>query len=160
MATANVLRPKSGVTRRVWDIADELTAAMGRKAGRADVIDKATHEGIHLPTASKQYNDWRQAYDDRQGAAQGGAEAPVVPFEMHLQIGPDGRILIPVEFRRLMKLGPDGRVNAEWVDGELRLFSPAVALEKLQAFVARHDRGQGSVVDELLAERRREADTE
>lgn len=88
--------------------------------------------------------------------AYGVSEAPVGPFHVQLQVGQDGRVLIPVEMRRLMKLGADGKVNAEIIDGELKLFSPAVALEKLQSLFD-PVRGSGSIVDELLAERRAEA---
>jgi hypothetical protein len=59
-----------------------------------------------------------------------------------------------------MKLGPDGRVNVELVDGEVRLFSPTVALEKLQRYVLGNDQGQGSAVDDLIAQRRAEAKSE
>ena len=34
----NVLRPKSGDTLRVWQIADEITKDQGRKAVRREVL--------------------------------------------------------------------------------------------------------------------------
>lgn len=88
--------------------------------------------------------------------APGLHEAPAGPFHLTLDVRPDGRVLIPLEIRTLMKLGPDGRVNAELVDGELRLFSPAIALDRLDRLFAPLRTGP-SVVDELLAERRAEA---
>ncbi|ESQ77558.1 hypothetical protein ABAC402_00080 [Asticcacaulis sp. AC402] len=89
----------------------------------------------------------------------GFSEAPVAPFQQQLQIGADGRVLIPLELRRAMKLGADGRVNAELIDGELRLYSPAVALEKIQKMFEPF-RSESSIVDELIAERRAEAERE
>lgn len=77
-----------------------------------------------------------------------------------LQIGADGRVLIPVDLRRQMKIDDRGRLTARIVDGELRLITPALALERLQALARQQDKGSGSVVDELIAERRREAETE
>lgn len=152
----NSRRPKSGDTKRVWDIGDEITAQSGRKASRGEVIERAVREGIHGGTASKQYNDWRLDYEKRR-AASGFDEAPVLPLHISLTVQPDGRVLLPAELRRAMKLGEDGRLTAHLVDGELRLISPAVAIEKLQAYARANDKGTGSAVDELIAERRAEA---
>jgi hypothetical protein len=152
-STHSQYRPQSGVTRRVWEIADDLTANSGRQASRRAVLERAAGEVIHQGTASKQYNDWRVAYESGRS---GFSEAPVAPLHLHLQIGADGRILIPAEMRRAMKIDDTGKLNAELVDGELRLTSPAVALEKLQTLFSPLREGP-SLVDELLAERRAEA---
>lgn len=155
----NVLRPKSGDTLRVWQIADEITKDQSRKAVRREVLKHAMEEGIQKRTASRQYNDWRRDYEYQKvqhTTGNGVHEAPVAPLHLHLQIGADGRILIPAEMRRAMRIDESGRLNAELVDGELRLFSPAVALEKLQTLFAPL-REAPSLVDELLAERRAEA---
>ena len=88
--------------------------------------------------------------------ASGVDEAPAAPFHLQLQIGSDGLVLIPAELRRQMRLEPGGMVNAELVDGELRLLSPAVALDRLERLFAPLRAGP-SLVDELLAERRAEA---
>lgn len=158
MPAVSALRPQSGVTLRIWEIADELTARTGRQARRSEVIERAVSEGIHQGTASKQFNDWRLAYEENTKT--GFSEAPAAPFHTFLTVGSDGRVLIPAELRRAMKLGADGRVNVELVEGELRLFTPAVALEKLQRYILGHDQGHGSAVDELIAQRRTEASAE
>ena len=88
--------------------------------------------------------------------ASGVAEAPAAPFHLQLQVGSDGRVLIPAELRRQMRLEPGGMVNVELVDGELRLLSPAMALDRLERLFAPLRAGP-SLVDELLAERRAEA---
>jgi bifunctional DNA-binding transcriptional regulator/antitoxin component of YhaV-PrlF toxin-antitoxin module len=77
---------------------------------------------------------------------------------MILTIGPDGRVLLPLEIRRRMMIGPDGRLSACLRDGELRLKAPGASLGRLQQIVKELDRGLGSVVDELLSERRAESD--
>lgn len=87
------------------------------------------------------------------------ARAKALPGDpVPLQIGADGRVLIPVDLRRQMKIDDSGRLTARIIDGELRLVTPALALERLQALVRRQDKGTGSVVDELIAERRGEAE--
>ncbi|WP_162150314.1 hypothetical protein [Asticcacaulis sp. AC460] len=54
-------------------------------------------------------------------------------------------------------IGEDRRLTGELVDGELRLISPAMALKKLQDMIQAVDTGTGSIVDELIADRRAEA---
>lgn len=92
----------------------------------------------------------------RDIANEGVNEAPVASLHTFLQIGADGRVLIPAEMRRQMKIDNGGRLTAKVIDGELRLISPAAALENLQNLFAPL-RGAPSVVDELLAQRRAEA---
>ena len=75
---------------------------------------------------------------------------------MPLQIGDDGRGLIPIELRLQMKIDDSGRLTARIVDGELRILTPAVALENLQRLFQQPP-GAPSMADELLAERRAEA---
>jgi len=159
ISVPGVFKPKSGVTLRVWEIADELSARLGRQASRADVIERAIAEGINERTASTQHSQWKRSYEHGQ-SRWGVSEAPAAPFQSFLTVGSDGRVLIPAELRRAMKLGPDGRVNVELVEGELRLFSPAIALEKLQRYVLGNDQGHGSAVDDLITQRRAEAASE
>jgi bifunctional DNA-binding transcriptional regulator/antitoxin component of YhaV-PrlF toxin-antitoxin module len=74
-----------------------------------------------------------------------------------LYIGANGRVVIPAAARAAMQLGELGKVTAVLEDGELRLISPLVALGQLQKLIKERDKGTGSIVDELIAERRAEA---
>lgn len=101
-------------------------------------------------------NSHRKARNAEAAAFEAGlSEAPVAPFGMTLQIGADGRVLIPLELRRQMKLDAGGRLTASIVDGELRLISPQAALEQLQRLFAPLRDGP-SLVDDLIAARRAE----
>ena len=52
-------KPRSGTkTRRIWDIADEITARTGRPALRQEVINAAQKEGLNPNTARTQYGRW------------------------------------------------------------------------------------------------------
>jgi antitoxin component of MazEF toxin-antitoxin module len=92
-------------------------------------------------------------------------EAPV-PFraeskgwEGHypLNITPEGGLVLPRALLDEMMLDPDGRVTARIKDGELHIISPMAAIRRAQRMAKALDRGEGSVVDELIAERRAEA---
>jgi AbrB family looped-hinge helix DNA binding protein len=71
-----------------------------------------------------------------------------------------GRVLIPAEIRDALGLKPGDRLIARVIDGELRLMTIREGIRRAQAIVRRHTAGQPSLVDELIAERRREAERE
>ena len=75
-----------------------------------------------------------------------------------LKVAPDGRFVIPAAARAAMELGEEGKVTATLQDGELRIVSPRAAIRRIQAFVKARDKGTGSPVDELIAERRAAAE--
>lgn len=109
------------------------------------------------PAQSPRRKKTEPAFD---GDPSGFNEATAFPLSVALQIGADGRVLIPAELRRQMKIDASGRLTARMVDGELRLISPMAALDQFHRYIAEHDIGTGSVVDELIADRRVEAERE
>lgn len=72
-----------------------------------------------------------------------------------------GRVLIPAKLRDELKLGPGDPVVLETRDDELHLRPYKTAIREAQAIIRKYfpdpDR---SLVDELIAQRRREADDE
>ena len=77
-----------------------------------------------------------------------------------LYIGANGRVVIPAAARAAMQLGELGKVTAVLEDGELRLISPLVAIGRLQKLIKEHAKPGISLADELIAERRAEAERE
>lgn len=161
-------RPSKGtLTGRVWEIADEITRRTGRTASRKDVVRRFVEEDGNPNTASTQYQHWkayRDAAVERRGAATplpgGGAPASAPGAEAttwQLRIGPDGRLLVPLALRKAMMLGGDGHVTVRIVDGELRAIAPAAQLAHTRRALADRVPEGISLVDELIAERRREA---
>jgi AbrB family looped-hinge helix DNA binding protein len=67
-----------------------------------------------------------------------------------------GRIVIPAEFRRAMGIEVGQEVVLRLEDGELRVSTLAGAIRRAQDLVRRHVPPERSLVEELLAERRRE----
>jgi len=71
-----------------------------------------------------------------------------------------GRIVIPAEYRRALGLNVGDRVVLQLDDGEVRLFSQPEAIRRAQELVRRYVPDGVSLVDELIAERRAEAERE
>ena len=149
-------RPRAGTrTGRVWEIADERTREIGRRAKRADVVECCVAEGINRNTASTQYQHWRTDFDASNARATEAGASGAFPQVGPRQLGvtADGRILLPHDVRRAMRLDGAGTVIARVEAGELRLLSPAVALARMQARFRKYAKPGESVVDRFLADR-------
>jgi bifunctional DNA-binding transcriptional regulator/antitoxin component of YhaV-PrlF toxin-antitoxin module len=104
---------------------------------------------------------------DQPGFAEGQAKyqakyqaTPELPQRWTLKVAPDGRFVIPAAARAAMELDDSGTVTAVLRDGVLTLVSPHTAIRQIQAMVKEHREKHGltgSVVDELIAERREAA---
>lgn len=107
-------------------------------------------------------------------AQQGFAEAPQAAFvadqprkpgfglgnRLRLTLGPGGRVVIPAALREAME-AREGDAILAWVEGgELHLLSPRVGARQAQAMLKELMPKGGSPADELIAERRREAEAE
>lgn len=154
MSTAN-RRPSHGtMTSRVWEIADQLSRQSARRASSKEVIDAYVREGGNANTAATQYQAWKKSFEPPVAATvslRGNTESVV------LQMGRDGRVLVPQAIRAAMGIDDTTKLSARVENGELRVVPQKLAFARLQALVKEQDKGEGSVVDELLAERRTEA---
>ena len=86
---------------------------------------------------------------------------PNDPDAAQLQVGPQGRIVIPAAVRQSLGIEPGDTLVARVEDGRLVLETRARLLARFAARFAHAraqpaDGGRGSVVDELIAERRSE----
>jgi AbrB family looped-hinge helix DNA binding protein len=71
-----------------------------------------------------------------------------------------GRLVIPAEFREAMGIKPGDVVHLELLDNELRISTFANRLKRTQERMRKYATPGKSAVDELIAERRREAQKE
>ena len=77
------------------------------------------------------------------------------------RIGAGGRVVIPAEFRAALGLHEGDAVTMSCEDGEVRLMSFSERVRRMQEFVAaRIDPAGPSIVDELIRDRREEAERE
>ena len=71
-----------------------------------------------------------------------------------------GRIVVPAGFRKALGIGAGEELLISMDDGYVRLQTIDAALERVRAIARGKRRGDASVVDEFIAERRAEAATE
>jgi AbrB family looped-hinge helix DNA binding protein len=79
-------------------------------------------------------------------------------FQMKMSEG--GRVVIPAEIRRSLGLKEGDTVLFELRDGEAVITTRRARLERARALVRKHVPEGVSLVDELIAERRAEAERE
>lgn len=89
-------------------------------------------------------------------AVSGVAASAGAPERRLLKIGPDGRVLIPSDWRQAMELMDNDTLVAHLHEGELRLQGSAVGLQRARAIARKFIRPGESIVDELIADRREE----
>ena len=73
-----------------------------------------------------------------------------------VHVGPQGRIVIPAQFRKALDICPGETLIARVEDGRLVLETRERILARVQSWFA-HISPEVSLVDELIAERREEA---
>ena len=76
------------------------------------------------------------------------------------KIDPAGRILIPADVRQQLNIVPGDEVFLEVHDGQMTVSTFQAVLRELQQEIGQRAKLGGSVVDELLTERKAEADRE
>ncbi|GAB4207673.1 MAG: hypothetical protein Fur006_65760 [Coleofasciculaceae cyanobacterium] len=80
--------------------------------------------------------------------------------QVKTKISEGGRVVIPAEYRKQLGLEVGDEVIVRLVDGEIRIFTLAQAIQRAQAWVRSFTPEGKSLVDELIAERRQESQCE
>ncbi len=80
--------------------------------------------------------------------------------ESKTKLGQGGRIVIPTEYRRKLGLEAGDEILMRLDEEGLRLYTPAQAVARAQALVRRHIPEARDLADELISERRAEAERE
>lgn len=84
-------------------------------------------------------------------------KALALPIEVRLKVNENGRVVIPVEFRRALGVDAGDEVILTWKDDEIRITTMQRRIERAQRHVRQYVKPGVSLVDELIADRRREA---
>ncbi|MEA2879984.1 MAG: hypothetical protein QOF14_5180 [Hyphomicrobiales bacterium] len=105
------------------------------------------------------------AHDEERKARRAQSPVPAaVPSDRagpaKVKLGPDGRVVIPAAFREVLGLKEGDVLIASAEQGELRLLTIPAAVRRAQAIVRQFVPEGVSLVDELIEDRRREAERE
>ena len=77
--------------------------------------------------------------------------------EIRTKIGPSGRVVIPASVRKELGIAVGDEVVLRVEDDELRIVTTERAIARAQALVRRYAKGGDPLSQDLIAERRREA---
>jgi AbrB family looped-hinge helix DNA binding protein len=114
-------------------------------------------EGGNYNTASTQYHYWKAEFDRRHESAD---EREAVRETATIQVKEAGRILLPASIRDALHVREGDFLGVEIVDGEIRLIPLETAVRRAQELVRRYIPEGSNLVDELIADRRSEAERE
>jgi AbrB family looped-hinge helix DNA binding protein len=84
----------------------------------------------------------------------------VMNQETRVKVNENGRVVIPASFRKALGINAGDEVILSVEDDELRITTLKRRLERAQRHVRKYVKPGTSLVDELIAERRREARNE
>jgi len=73
------------------------------------------------------------------------------------RVNQNGRVVIPASFRKRLGIRPGDEVILRIEDDELRISTLKRNIERAQKLVRKYIKRKGSLVDELIAERREAA---
>jgi AbrB family looped-hinge helix DNA binding protein len=80
--------------------------------------------------------------------------------QLWTRVDKHGRVVIPAEFRDQLELAPGTKVRIWVEDGALHLMSLDEGIRQVQAIARKYTGGRKGLVDEFIADRRREAERE
>jgi AbrB family looped-hinge helix DNA binding protein len=105
-------------------------------------------------------HDENKSAKAKAGGLKETAQEPAKIQPAKIRIGPDGRIVIPAAFRDALHLAEGDTLFARLEDGGIRLVTATAAMRQAQAIVREFVPEGVSLVDELIADRRREVEQE
>ncbi|MBY0531817.1 MAG: AbrB/MazE/SpoVT family DNA-binding domain-containing protein [Xanthobacteraceae bacterium] len=87
-----------------------------------------------------------------------GKQASLGSPQAKLRLGPDGRVVIPAAFRDALGLREGDTLFARVESGEIQLLTATAVMSRVNAMVREFVPEGVSLADELIADRRREAE--
>ncbi len=91
------------------------------------------------------------------GLREGGRAYSAAPLRQTVEVGVGGRFVIPAAMREALGIKVGDRLTVQLEDNELRIYTFEEGLRRVRAMIRRHVPEGISLVDELIADRRREA---
>ena len=132
---------------------DEVVAGLSTKSDRIRALDRAGYSRSEI--AKYLGIRYQHVWNVLARSTAGTVSEPVT-----VKLGPGGRVVIPAAYRKAMGVKAEDEVVMRLDDGELRIVSREGAWRRAQERVAKYAKHGESWVDELIAERKREAEQE
>jgi AbrB family looped-hinge helix DNA binding protein len=149
---------------------EALTAGLQSKSERIRTLAKAGYKRSDIARfIGSRYQFVRNVLvdDERRKSKHASADTTGTPSAggkplkaSKVSLGPDGRVVIPAAFRDALGLKEGDTLMASVENGELRMMTIPAAVRRVQAIVRQFVPEGASLVDELLEDRRREAERE
>lgn len=110
----------------------------------------------------KRYQHVRNVLEAQQAktARRNETKEPSEGLTAKVKMGPDGRVVIPSAMRAALGMNEDDVFFARIEDGEIRLATPHRTMQRVNDALRSFVPDGVSLADELIAERRREAERE
>ena len=129
---------------------DGVTAGLSTKSAKIRELDR---EGYSRSEIAKHLGlRYQHVYNVLKRSKADG-----MPRRLWTKIGRGGRVVIPAAYRRALGLGEGDDVQLRLEGDEVRIVSRSSVIRRVQERVAHYVEPGRSLVDELIAERRREA---
>lgn len=139
--------------RKIYEICDTLYEKRGKIPLGREVVDLYVAAGGNEGTGFTQYSRWKKAV--KQASAKHEVATSSEDGAFHaVNVRADGVLTLPSSISAAMGVAAGGTIYVRVKNGTLTAVSPMVALEAVKAALAESG---GSLVDELIRERRAEA---
>lgn len=150
--------------------ADEVVAGLTTKADKIRALFRAGYSRSEIAgSLDVRYQHVRnvlvgsgfmETQLSRPMPAEDKAPEDSVPVLVRTAIGPGGRVVIPAAYRKALEVDEGNYIVMQMDGDDLRVSNDAKELKRMQEVLSRYVPEGVSVVDELIAERRREAAAE
>lgn len=150
------------------NVLDRKLAALEKVSDKIRLLDRAGMSRADIARKlGKRYQHVRNVLErDREKSAKpdrsfpGSIDAGEGVQSVRVRVSKEGMLYLPAPILDQLQLGEEGMLTLRVEDGELHAISPQVAIARLRAIARSLNLDGASVVDELIAERRREAANE
>lgn len=139
---------------------DKIRWLAAKGVARADIARELGIRYQHVRNVLVQ-DEVRAAKTAGASVSSGGASNEVSELKpTKVRLGPDGRVVVPAQFREAFGLKEGDTLFAVVENDEIHLLSPKAAMRRAQAIVREFVPAGVSLVDELIEDRRREVERE
>ena len=130
----------------------EVTAGLPTKSAKIRALDGAGYSRSEIAKfLGIKYQHVRNVLVSAKPKAEAARDS------VWLKVGGEGRVVLPAAYRRALGLKHGDHVQVRLDGDEIRIVSQATVIRRVQDLVAPYAKDGKSWVDELIAERRREA---